>query len=400
MGSVYTTSREQFEQRMRLRRAATCLSAARSAAASGRMAEAVARLEEACALDPGSAEARVLLEELQVQATTVPPAIEVRRVEGAGWSHWLAAGVAICALAALAFLWPSNRGSTGRGLPPTGASPMATGGDAPSAVHVEPPPYDFSADTARPVATVGTVVGAGSGDAPSGTHGTPSGVRVSERPVVIRAAPEVAPPSGDTESVPGNATPVRTARGDVPSPDRVATAEPASIPAVAASSRPETGAALSSRLPPLERVPLQVEDSSRLVPAEAVANVPLTPSPRADAAEASTRAELAETGAVEATLRRYAEAYERLDAAAARAVWPSVDERALARAFDGLESQGLTFDRCEVSVAGAMASAACSGRARYVPKVGSRDPLVEQRRWTFHLRKVESGWQIAETEVK
>ena len=33
------------------------------------------------------------------------------------------------------------------------------------------------------------------------------------------------------------------------------------------------------------------------------------------------------------------------------------------------------------------ATAACRGRARYVPKVGSREPYVTARQWTFRLRK-------------
>jgi hypothetical protein len=36
---------------------------------------------------------------------------------------------------------------------------------------------------------------------------------------------------------------------------------------------------------------------------------------------------------------------EGLDARNAQAVWPGVNQAALARAFDGLESQSLTFDQ-------------------------------------------------------
>lgn len=94
------------------------------------------------------------------------------------------------------------------------------------------------------------------------------------------------------------------------------------------------------------------------------------------------------------TLGRYREAYARLNAKSAQEVWPGVDEPALARAFDGLESQSLTFDDCKVDLFGAIATATCRGSARYTPKVGAREPHVESRVWNFTLHKAESGWQI------
>ena len=45
----------------------------------------------------------------------------------------------------------------------------------------------------------------------------------------------------------------------------------------------------------------------------------------------------------------------------AHAVWPAVNQAALARAFDGLASQAITFDQCDVQVRGAVASATCRG---------------------------------------
>lgn len=94
------------------------------------------------------------------------------------------------------------------------------------------------------------------------------------------------------------------------------------------------------------------------------------------------------------TLQRYRNAYEGLDAHSARAVWPTVNESALARAFDGLESQALTFDTCNVSVRGDAAAVVCRGTTRYVPKVGSREPRTEPRTWNFTLRKAGPAWTI------
>jgi hypothetical protein len=93
-------------------------------------------------------------------------------------------------------------------------------------------------------------------------------------------------------------------------------------------------------------------------------------------------------------LERYRSAYERLDARSARQVWPAVNEAALARAFEGLQSQSVTFDSCEVRIRGTAATAACSGSARYVPKVGSRFQRVEPRSWDFTLRKSGAEWKI------
>ena len=97
---------------------------------------------------------------------------------------------------------------------------------------------------------------------------------------------------------------------------------------------------------------------------------------------------------VRQTLQRYRSAYEGLDAQSAHAVWPAVNQVALARAFDGLESQTLTFDACDVRVRGEAATAICQGSARYVPKIGSRQPRIEPRVWNFTLHKSGTDWTI------
>jgi hypothetical protein len=97
---------------------------------------------------------------------------------------------------------------------------------------------------------------------------------------------------------------------------------------------------------------------------------------------------------VKEALQRYRSAYEGLDAQSAQAVWPAVNQAALARAFDGLESQTLTFDACDVRVRGEAATATCQGSARYVPKIGSREPRIEPRTWSFTLRKTGADWKI------
>jgi len=70
------------------------------------------------------------------------------------------------------------------------------------------------------------------------------------------------------------------------------------------------------------------------------------------------------------------------------------DQAALARAFGGLTSQAITFDHCDVQLSGSVANATCRGTARYVPKIGNREPRVEPRVWNFALRKNGGEWKI------
>lgn len=99
-------------------------------------------------------------------------------------------------------------------------------------------------------------------------------------------------------------------------------------------------------------------------------------------------------------LQQYERAYERLDVNAARAVWPSLNTRALARAFDGLKEQSLEFSQCRVAMESREATAICGGHASYVPRVGHQTTRTEPREWTFRLQKVDQGWLIAKTEVR
>jgi hypothetical protein len=108
----------------------------------------------------------------------------------------------------------------------------------------------------------------------------------------------------------------------------------------------------------------------------------------------------AEARAIENVLGRYRIALNTLDAGAASAVWPTVNEKTLAKAFERLESHDVSFDSCQIEIYSVLAEAACSGSARYVPAVGSRTPKDEARRWRFSLRKASGGWQIDSVEAR
>ena len=131
------------------------------------------------------------------------------------------------------------------------------------------------------------------------------------------------------------------------------------------------------------------------------------PAPRIPAAIARPEPEAlpsvvarSEQNEIQRTLGQYRSAYQRLDAQAAQAVWPSVDVRALARAFDTLSSQELAFETCLFDIAGPVATAQCRGSATYTPKVGGRGPKAERRQWTFRLRKVDEAWKIESAQAR
>jgi hypothetical protein len=102
---------------------------------------------------------------------------------------------------------------------------------------------------------------------------------------------------------------------------------------------------------------------------------------------------------VRAVLGRYESAYSRLDAAAAASVWPGVNQRALANAFDGLAGQTISLGQCDIRVAGTTARAECSGNARWTPKVGGGAQSA-QRQWRFELRNAGGNWLITQATTR
>ena len=169
--------------------------------------------------------------------------------------------------------------------------------------------------------------------------------------------------------------------------------------------------------PPADRLPAapiaEANPAVRLPvpePAPALETPPASPPPPSRAAPAPAMRPEAEAlpsvvartdqSEIQRTLGQYRSAYQLLDAQAARAVWPSVDVRALARAFEGLTSQELAFDTCLFEIAGEAATAQCRGSASYTPKIGGRAARLESRQWTFQLRKLDEGWKIQSVQAR
>jgi hypothetical protein len=109
---------------------------------------------------------------------------------------------------------------------------------------------------------------------------------------------------------------------------------------------------------------------------------------------ATPAARVTDSDAIQTALDGYRTAFNVLDARAAGAVWPTVDQRALARAFERLERQNLLFANCAIDTRGLRATATCTGTAEYVPKVGTRTARIDERQWMFVLRKVDQQWLI------
>jgi hypothetical protein len=110
--------------------------------------------------------------------------------------------------------------------------------------------------------------------------------------------------------------------------------------------------------------------------------------------------EAGDIDSIAAVLGQYRRALTELDSAAVAAVWPTVDRQALNREFNGLSRQEITFTSCQMSVNGALGSAACTGQALLIAKAGNRTPAPTERRWEFQLRKSVDTWRIEAATAK
>ena len=135
--------------------------------------------------------------------------------------------------------------------------------------------------------------------------------------------------------------------------------------------------------PPLAAVPALAEPPAAAEPLE-----PLATSVRAAAVNSVSDETL-----VRRLLDEYAGAFERLDVSATKAVWPSVNDKALERAYGQIASQRLTLQGCGITIVGSTANARCQGSATYQPRIGKR-AVVASREWTFDLTKKDADWRI------
>jgi hypothetical protein len=370
----------RFEQRARNKRIERRLQAARAAVRAGNLDEANAALEELRELNPQLPEIATL-----TAAVVAAPAKAARATTRRSSRGGQVAAAAI--FAAILF------GATTTDLP---------NWRAPSRATPETPRADLARSDRRDEAApaVGTAL--------SRPEESIVGAELSPLASDVKgdlARPEDAPAIEATEVV-RPVEPAATVENDAA---RSRPDDPPPIEAELARPVPSAGAELARPTilgpAPFESQPAAVVDNLAPVAAP-VGNLPAPPpqvsasaSPAASTAASGSRppaatAAVEDTSGVRAALDRYRTAYERLDASLARTVWPTVNQAALARAFGDLESQSLNFRGCDIQVSGAAATAVCAGSTQYVPKVGSREPRVEPRRWNFTLRKDGAGWLI------
>ena len=324
----------QFEQRARRRRVDRRVDAARAAIAEGRSRDAANAIGEIRELDPNLPE----LHELSVAFSTMTvPTRAPRRV-----GRWLAAAAVFGAIM-LGATWLEESGALGSrsivSIVPLVAPqhPLAI---IVTAAESELPDDVATGTSGDSVAVVNTVARPMTN---AGALPYPAVNTIVSRPLAIIPAstpPEPAPP------VPPAAAPIAGVAAPTPAP------APIAAPAPVAAPPPSSPAPVPTVVTPDDEV------------------------------------------LVTQTLQRYRKAYEGLDARSARAVWPAVNETALARAFDGLASQSLNFEACNVTLRGEAAAAICRGTTRYTPKVGSREPRTEPRTWNFTLKKAGTAWTI------
>jgi hypothetical protein len=107
-----------------------------------------------------------------------------------------------------------------------------------------------------------------------------------------------------------------------------------------------------------------------------------------------------QTEIIRDVLNRYTHSFETMDLGATKAVYPSVDDRALQKAYRALDGQQVRLSNCGVSIEGPDANARCRGTATYRPKIGPRTVQLTDLEWMFRLARGDAGWQIVNANAR
>lgn len=402
---VSTSEWQSFEIRMRQRRADRCIARAEDALFEGREDQAAAALEEARLLAPlDTPEIDVLRERVAARrAPLAPPAI---RDDVADLDSYRTPGTS------------SERLHAAAGVLAIGASEDASVEDSPRRRR-------GAAAAIAAILVLGLGVGAMwfAGQTGGGVIQPAASTAEAVTPEATLSPPRVEPPApgsslaplpeaaqpapvpstvqqASTESSPPlpDAGPVRVAFNP-PSPT-VSTAGGADLPPLAASTAdvPVVPPPAPPIAPPtLSATPLDTVAAGVPVTTPSEPRPPVAPPPPPKAAEPA--AEPSAEPRIRAVLSSYEAAFRSLDASAVQRVWPGVDARALARAFDGLASQSVSLGQCAFAISGSSATAQCTGSATWTPKVGGGSRTVP-RRWQFSLQNAGDDWQIVRAEVR
>ena len=443
---------------MRRRRIDRCVRRATDALGAGTLDVATDAIEEAAHLDPGDEEIKSLAAKIRAAAVppaivpvrpaivAVPPAIVVdaapprnistvslgasdtpapsaaprviapvsdtletdsldgtiafEEEESSGGSrHWFAIAAALIVLSGMTgWIWtraqrasePLERESAVLTAPTTLAA-RVTESRSP-ATDTQPP---------EPVAPSPRAAADSSPDLASGTSGSaaePPAAKPSTiaKPLETSATPEpaVQQAAAGSSALPAVALPAARAANDraaATSTLAVSNAAPPPTPDAGPASVPATLAAEPA--PTVAPPPVPTAEGSSL--SAAIGESVAARAPQVAAGIDSA----AEERAIRAVLGRYEAAYNRLDAAAASAVRPSIDRQALARAFEGLVSQTVKLGSCAVTVTGVSAQAACTGTAQWIPRIGGQTQIAK-RQWRFDMKKTGADWIIVSATVR
>jgi hypothetical protein len=342
---------QSFEGRMRYRRAERCVLRAEAALDAGMEEDARAALAEARALNgdtPDFDSLRATVLQRRALAHAAARRTRARRALAVGFGT-------IAVLAGAVTMWPtSERGTPRPSIPAAAAAAVPSpSGAQPVSLSPNPAPSASTTPSTAFVAPKTEAVVPTSGETPKPADPLPlvqlspkPGASESALPEIEKIEPQLHLASSTTGTASAAATPPSTSGAD-----RLVTELPtATIP---------------------------------------IPKTPPAPPPPAPAPDPRT----IEEPQVRAVLAQFEAAYTNLSAQAARAVWPGVDERALARAFDNLESQQVALGQCSVDISGTSATAACAGTASWTPKVGG-GRRTEARQWRFDLAKANGVWRI------
>lgn len=196
-----------------------------------------------------------------------------------------------------------------------------------------------------------------------------------------------------------------------PAPTGPDTSKRASTPPAAGLAVPQSqGAALGTAPPVITAAPPPTPSPTPVATPTSTPTSRPTPTPTSTPAAARDAAKepgppapptrAAETAAVQSVLDRYRQAFGALNSVEVQTFWPNVNTKALDKAFDQLERQEFEFDSCRINLFGTRAEASCAGTATFVPRIGSKTPRVESRRWTFQLARENGAWIIEKVESR
>lgn len=367
--NAHTTTQQwqSFELRMRQRRAERCRLRAEAAIDAGLFDDAREALEEAGRLHPDLA-GLLLAEERLANAVLrkhgqAPAASHTGR-------RALAAAVIALAVGAGTWMLVGDWDGTFPWRPQT--SVTATDAAQPSDVTLPAPDH--------PTAPV------------TDPESHPGAIPVEDVPKVTPVEPE--PSNGDPGDKRTIAPPAQAVVIPPPEPNRASSGDASPLP-MPQLSAPAAGTPMPI---PLPTTPLPTEAPLTAV---TTAGPPTSVAPPGPAPAVEVSAKVNPEGQVRAALSRYEAAYSTLNTAAARAIWPSVDAGALARAFGSLESQQISLGSCSIGVVadGRSARANCVGTATWTPKVGG-GRKTQPRNWVFELAQNGSEWQIVRATTR